>query len=57
MNAQPGKFKGYAIVYAKDGRVKVDDLESLEPEFRKIVEREIEKYGRYTHDDSSKRDR
>ncbi len=57
MNAAQGKFKGYAVVYAADGRVKVDDLEALEPEFRKIVEQEIAKHGRYTHDNGKKRNR
>ena len=52
MKVGEGKFKGYAIVYAADGRVKVDDLDALEPSFRKVVEEEIKKHGRYTHDDS-----
>ena len=55
MRIMRGKFKGYAIVYAKDGRVKVDDLDALDPEFRKIIEQEIEKHGRYTYDSSQKR--
>ena len=51
MKSTQGKFKGYAIVYAKDGRVKVDDLDALEPHFRKLVEQEIEKHGRYVPTD------
>ena len=54
MKSQAGTFKGYGVVYAKDGRVKVDDLGALSPELRKIVEQEIEKHGRYTHDRSKK---
>lgn len=32
--ALPGRFKGYAVVRDKYGRIKVDDWDSLDPGFR-----------------------
>lgn len=57
MKIGKGRFKAYGVVYAADGRVIVDDLNALEPHHRKLVEQEIEKHGRYTHDHGKKRDR
>ncbi len=36
--ASPGKFKGYAVVRDRLGRIKVDDWNALDPNFREYLE-------------------
>lgn len=36
--AQTGKYKGYGLVFDKNGKLKVDDYEKLSPTMKKIVD-------------------
>lgn len=38
----PGKTKAIGIVYDKDGRIKVDNWDTLCPELKKRIEQELE---------------
>ena len=46
MKAKPGKVKMYGIVRDKDGNIKVDDWDSLDPKLKEIILKEEKKDGR-----------
>jgi ribosome maturation factor RimP len=50
LNSPSGRYKAYAIVYDKNGDIKVDDWESLPDELKQAIEEEL-KNGRNLSDD------
>ena len=56
MNVQNGKFKAHVIVRDKNGKIKVDDWNSLSPEFKEIIRKEEDKDGRNARNSSTEWD-
>lgn len=54
MNASIGKVKMYGIVRDKDGNIKVDNWDSLSPELKSIILKEMRDGGN-TRNDIQKR--
>ena len=48
MKAKPGKVKMYGVVRDRNGKIKVDDWDKLDPKLKEIVLKEEEKDGRNT---------
>lgn len=48
MKTLEGKVKMYGIVRDKDGNIKIDDWDSLDPKLKEIILKEERKDGRNT---------
>lgn len=53
VKSPPGKARAVGIVYDKHGRIKVDDWDSLSPELKTIIEKELANGRELSHNQRS----